>query len=210
MAIELDRASPISKYRALADNALYYFNALQYMAGGFYRAALGFEVIYDRRREDELNLCLDYFLTNLIDQKLYYFETLKVLRTTRLYGQRWHREIAPKTHTFDLSWPYELERGEALVCRVNCIDKPNHVDIERVETGEVFSVPVVSYYHFKARHCQTKGTDIRERQSSRSRGSKTTKTAGRTRLSLVKTGGQFKPVEGGYPSVPGVRQRLRR
>jgi len=146
IALELDKAG-LGKYRRLKDNPIYYYNALTHLGGSLYRAALGYEAVWDRRAEQNLVLCLDYLLAKYREEDSYYLEEISVKGPIRLYGLIWPRGIAPKTYAFDLQWPFELKDGENLQVRVNLLDKPNHVDLER-ENGEVFSIQFMRYQNY--------------------------------------------------------------
>lgn len=143
MAIEQDR-SGLGKYSRLSDNPLYYKNALQYCGGSIYRAALGYETLWDRAKENQLRLCLDYLLVRHSNLKEYYLTTATATRDALLYGIRWHRGLAPRKLKFDLQWPFNVKSGELLTVRVNLLDKPFHVDIEQSD-GAVHTILYTRY-----------------------------------------------------------------
>lgn len=182
MSVELDR-DQLLKYRELANNPIYYYNAIQYTAGSFYRAVLGYEILWDKRKEAELMLCLDYYLTHLSDEGSYYGETLKTTRDVMVWGIPWTRAVAPRNlSSFKLEWPFELQRGEVLQTRINLLDKPYHVDVER-PSGEVFTISYPRYQNFKDQHCKL----IRgRRKNDRQKQSKELSNPKGEKLSLVK------------------------
>lgn len=146
IAIELDRAG-LGKYKRLATNQIYWMNALQYCGGEFYRKALGYEVLWDRLVERRMMLCLDFYMTKQREAGLYYGEEIKVIKKTRIHGVLWRRGIAPQTPSFGLQWAFDLEVGESLTARINLLDKPYHVDIER-GNGEVFTIQFARYKNY--------------------------------------------------------------
>lgn len=159
MALEQD-AEGLAKYRNLADNPLYYDNAIQYCGGEFYRAVLGYEVLWDRKVERSLVMTLDYLLTSLKETGAYRLDDVKVQASTKIYGIQWQNGVAPQMLNFDLLWPYRLKAGENLLARVNLVDKPNHVDLER-STGEVFTIPFIRYQNcLNNKIFRRKGPDI--------------------------------------------------
>lgn len=132
------------------DNPIYYQNAFQFLGGGFYRRILGYENLWDRDYEGRMNKALDYVLTDLEKRRSYYLEDLVVNRDAAIHGIKWVRGLAPRKLEFNTQWIYELKANERLTVRVNLLDKPNHVDIER-ENGEVFSVQYLRYQNYKNR-----------------------------------------------------------
>lgn len=146
MAIELD-GTGLGKYRHLANNQIYYYNVLQHMGGDFYRRVLGYEVLWDLQVERKMMLCLDYYMLKKSESREYYLEELKVNKTTRIHGIRWPRGIAPQTNRFDLQWPFDLKEGESITARINLLDKPHHVDLER-SNGEVFTIQYLRYKNY--------------------------------------------------------------
>lgn len=207
MSIELDRVN-LARYRHLSDNPVYFYNCLTFCGGSLYRAILGYEVLWDRRKEEELMLCLDYFLTTQQDRNLYYTEELKVTRDFRTHGVAWPRGIAPRTLRFDLQWAYEIKAGESLTARINMLDKPYHVDIER-GNGEVFSLQLPRYHQLLERFCKPKG-NRNETDRNKRRANQTSKGFKGSGLSLVRG---FSNKESPFEvprKVFNLRQRIRR
>lgn len=149
IAIELDREG-LGKYREYAENPIYYRNCLQYMGGELYRAILGYETIWDKQAEADLMLALDYVLTDFRERELYYIEEMEIVRDFKMHGIKWVKSVPPKELDFNLQWPFDLKRGEKVTVRVNLLDRPNHVDIER-GNGEVFTIQFLRYEKFKER-----------------------------------------------------------
>lgn len=144
MAIELDKTG-LARYKKLAENPLYYQNAFNYCGGSLFRAILGYEQVWDKAFEERLMLCLDYLLTDFEDIGRYFMLELTAASDLVVYGLCWPRSVCPQTFKFDVQWPYELQKGEKLVCRVNMLDWPYRADFERAN-GEVFSIPYRRFY----------------------------------------------------------------
>lgn len=147
MSAEQDR-SGLGKYARYSENSIYYYNSLQFCGSGLYRAALGYEIIWDKKAEANLMLCLDYLLTDYRDKQQYYFEELSSKQHQKLWGIKWHRGIMPKSFNFDLQWPFEIKKGERITARINLLDKPNHVDLE-LPNGEVFTLQYIRYQRIR-------------------------------------------------------------
>ncbi len=204
MAIELDGAG-LGRYRDLADNPIYYYNAIQYAGGGFYRAALGYEVIWDRKAEGVLDLCLDYVLTKVDRDNAYYLDELEIAKDVQLHGVIWPRGVAPQNLSFAIQWPLDLTAGEKLTVRVNLLDKPHHVDLER-SNGEVFTISFLRYQNYLSMGMfKKKGRRRNERAKAPAISIK-----GRTgpRLSLVGGSRKEKPAITLPDIVSGLRKRL--
>lgn len=210
----LEIASKFSPHRRkivkLANNPLYYINAIQFTNGELYRAVLGYELLWDRKTERDLMLCLDYILTLHLNEETYYFEELTVTTETRIHGVKWPRGIAPRVLAFETQWPYELKTGEKLLARVNCLDKPNHVDVERVSTGEVFTLQLVKYLRYREK--LMKGNRDYEERRKRRRGSEKKSFNGPETASLRLVGktGKEKPVGHLSSKLHHLQEGLRR
>ncbi len=206
MSVELDE-SGLGRYRDLSLNPIYYYNAITFCGSSFYRKALGYEVIWDKKAEATLVNCLDYLLHKYEEDGDYYFEELKVKQDTRMHGEVWPRGLPPKTLTFAQQWPFELKRGETLTARINLLDKPYHVDLER-STGEVFSIHYPRYAIFRNKLCKVKGNARRESNKWRSK-PPTNGPQGRKRegLSLVKQLSHEDPIKTIPNKLSSLRQR---
>lgn len=144
MAIELDRQY-LKRYRHLADNPIYYNNAIQYMGGELYRAIVGYELLWSKLVEDKLMLALDYFLSQ--NSESYFLTEMEVVEPMRIYGTYWFRGIKPDPLHFQVQTPFSLAKNEKLIARINLLDKPMNVDIE-TEAGLVFSIPYMRYKYW--------------------------------------------------------------
>lgn len=173
MSMEQD-PSGLGKYARFKDHFIYYQNALNYCGGELYRAVLGYENLWDRKAERQLMLCLDFYLQQQVDKRKYYLEETTVKQSLLIHGVKWPRQIPPKTLNFDLQWPFQLQEGEALISRINLLDKPYHVDIER-SNGEIFTVPFTRYQNL-VDNGMFKRKPRKENYEKRSR-SATTRTA---------------------------------
>lgn len=158
--IELDKDG-LGRYQQLTNNPIYYENILKFCGGDLYRAALGYEKMWDRKTERKLMLCLDYFLTDLRDREQYYLEELTVTKPLKLHGVKWFRGIAPQDLTFDLQWVYELKPGESITARINLLDKPFHVDIEQSD-GSIHTIPYLKYRKYLFSHLKPKRKETRK------------------------------------------------
>lgn len=145
--IEVDPRRKLGRYVSLAENPIYYYGALQYCGGSFYRAALGYETLWDVETEAKLMLCLDYLMSKHELAGHYYIEEIKCNGTMTMHGLPWKRGIMPEHFQFHLLYPFKLNWGESITARVNLLDKPNHVDLERAN-GEVFSITLMRYLDY--------------------------------------------------------------
>lgn len=184
MEIEQAGTVHLAKYaKKHALNPIYFQNSFIYLGGGLYRRILGYDVLWDKEAEAKLQKALDFYLTRVDTDGSYYFEKLEVTADFKLFGIRWHREVCPQAFKFDLQWPFEMKTGEKLLARVNLLDKPNHVDIER-EDGTVFSIQLLTYLNQLSKHFKRKGP-ARETKSKKTTGISLQRTK-RKGLSLVR------------------------
>lgn len=192
MTVELAR-NGLSIHRELVSNPIYYREALQYNGGGFYRAVLGFETLWDLKIEQDLNLSLDYFLTAHREKGLYYLSELTATKDFTLNGWKWFRGIPPDPAIFKtgMLWPMEVEEGDLFTARVNLLDHPFRVDIEKAD-GQITTIPYMRYKKLVARHfkIRKKGYDEKIPHKSRRRALPPLSTARRKpRLRVVKNHG---------------------
>lgn len=162
MSIEL-HSQGIARYAPLASNPIYYFHAIQYTNGDFYRAILGYENVWDKDYETALVKSLDYILHYHDKRHEYYFEELVFNTETFLYGIPWRRGIKPALD-FRATASRRMERGSRAFARINLLDNPHHVDIE-FEDGSVMTVAYLRYLIWKKKHIRS----LNENSSSRSK-----------------------------------------
>ena len=204
MAIETDRAGVGKYFNRYRDNAIYYENSLKYLGGELYRAILGYDLVWDKKTERNLMLCLDYLMTRYQERDEYYFEELIVTKEVMIHGVTWHRGIAPKKLAFELQWPHQLKPGQRITARVNCLDKPNHVDLE-LPDGTVFTLQLIKYLRY--RETVLKGTKGYERPRRQKTTSSFTSPKG-TGLSLVTKYGNKKPARKISLKLLGLRKTI--
>jgi hypothetical protein len=151
MSIELHWQG-LKAFRDLAENPLYYLNAIQYTNGELYRAIFGYEFLWDREYEGEIMLALDYYLTELDKRGHYYLEEVKVDRPFTLEGRKWRDGLKPKPLTFQKTALAKdrIPSGLRATARVNTMDVPSHVDIE-FDNGAIYSVNYIKYQNWKER-----------------------------------------------------------
>lgn len=206
MALEQD-AEGLFKYKTLADNPIYYQNAIQYCGGELYRTILGYELIWDQNAERTLMLCLDFFCADLENRGLYWLEEIKVIKTQKIHGVSWPRGIAPQELRFDLMWAYGLKEGESLTARVNLVDKPNHVDLERA-SGEVFTIPYIRYENYITNNLFKRKKVYEDKILSRA--TKRTSSPKTKGLKLVKRASREDPSQSPPSQLLNLSQRQRR
>ena len=147
IAVEQDPAG-LGKYKRLRTNPLYYENSLKYCGGSLYRAALGYDLIWNKQNEEDMISALDFLLASYRYKETYFTEEIRATQPVKLHGVKWSRGVPPKDFSFDTQWPITIFSGEGLTARINAIDKPHRVDIERVN-GEVFSISLIKYLRFQ-------------------------------------------------------------
>lgn len=165
MSIELSPYS-VARYRELSDNPIYYLNAIQYVNGGLFRAALGYEVLWDRKLEERMELALDYFLTRLNDQRDYYLEEIVFSKGITIHGLPWKRRVKPKFN-FSSKWPREVKRGERALARVNRLDGRYHVDLDFDQSGDVITITYMDYERLKRGHVKSLEKPRNEKRNTR-------------------------------------------
>lgn len=211
ITIELDRDG-IMLYRELANNPIYWKEAIQYTGGSLYRAALGYELLWDRKAEEKLISNLDYQLTRHENNGHYFIEEMKVMRDHTCYGIPWIRGVKHEQRAwFAKQWPFKLREGENLTIRVNLLDAPYHVDIEQAD-GQVHTMRYMAYRFLLKHIFKRKRMPSNEKSTNKPRpgtNPKATAYSGKPGLSLVKPNGRRKPFERSAVKLSFMQQTKR-
>lgn len=132
-----------------------------------FRSILGFNV-WNEKQRDELQVeHLSKYLTTCEKAKGYYFMTVEVKIDTVLPGFNWAEEVKPMLATLPPSGvvygKVQFKQGDKLLCRVNEMDWPYHIDMQWINEGDYNRVATVSWrsykgksYLFREIRCDTK------------------------------------------------------
>jgi len=203
IAVEQDPAG-LGKYKRLRTNPIYYENSLKYCGGSLYRAALGYDIIWNKQNEEDMISALDFLLTSYRFKETYFTEEIRATQPVKLHGVKWNRGVPPKDFSFRTQWPITIFSGEGLTARINALDKPHRVDIERVN-GEVFSISLIKYLRFQDTQI-LKRKDNAKRKTEKNRFLNTKRWGPK----LVAGFSSNKPSSQVAPSVPNLREVDRR
>lgn len=146
MSIELNPQG-LARYEHLFNHPIYYYHALQYMKGSFFRAVLGYETIWDKDYENSLVRQLDHTLHFHMERKEYFFESIIFTKQTKVFGTLWVRGVKTGFEMLHQKRK-DIAIGQRALARINLLDKPNHVDLD-FDDGSVWTIPYVRYLRYK-------------------------------------------------------------